>query len=90
MSWTDLYRRVGNAERRVPRPPDRDGPVDFSEIFTAAECMRFADIRERYPTCMFAPDDLWMVADDDLEFLAATAERVKRGRDAQEVATETT
>ncbi len=89
MSWTDLYRRVATAERRVPRPPDRDGPVDFSAIFTAAECERFADIREAYPDCTFEPHDLWMVADDDIAFLAEMAERVKRWRKAQEVATET-
>ena len=88
MSWETIYRRVATAERRVPRPPVVDDDGDPAAIFTAAECERFADIRERYPDCGFTPRDLWMVSDDDLGFLAETAERVKRWRTALEEAPE--
>ena len=80
-SWDHIYRRVERAAERMP-PPTTDPGFDPS-IFTAAECARFAKIRERYPTCTFRPGDLWMVSDDDLEFLAETAERVKAWQDAE-------
>jgi len=85
MSWRDISRRVERAAERMPTPAT--DPTFDPDIFTAAECARFADIRERYPSCTFTPRDLWMVSDDDLAFLAETAERVKRWREEQEGAT---
>lgn len=87
MSWRDIYRRVERAAERMPTPAAE--PTFDPDIFTADECARFADIRERYPTCTFGPDDLSMIADDDLAFLAEMAERVKRWQDGQEAPIET-
>ena len=82
MSWRDIYRRVERAAERMPTPAA--DPTFDPDIFTADECARFADIRERSPDCGFTPRDLWMVSDDDLGFLAETAERVKAWREERE------
>ena len=88
MSWETIYRRVATAERRLPRPPVVDDDVDLETLFTPAERERFGTVRERHPDCTFAPNDLWMVGDDDLAFLAQMAERVKSWQRAQEEAPE--
>jgi len=84
VSWETIYRRVATAERRLPRPPVVDDDVDLEALFTPAERERFGDVRDRYPDCPFGPDDLWMVADADLAFLAQMAERAKSWRAAPE------
>jgi len=86
MNWDTINRRVARAAERAPTPAAARASVDVS-IYTPAECARFSVIRGRYPDCTFTPGDLWMVSDDDLDFLTETAERVKALREEQEATT---